>query len=127
MAEVQRLRKLLNVSCSGSNDSIDAHTNRGVQSNKVLKNNFTGVTSNKKERPVKQNQNISNVQRTLIGEEGNRQKAQRKTLETRATKGFQSIVDNLRGDPGVKRNESIDSSDSKQRKSEIFMNANNGS
>lgn len=80
---------------------------------------MTGVASSNTERSVKQN---LKMQEPLRGDR-DKLKELRKTLETKE-KGFQSIVENLRGDVGVKKNQSTDLRESKQRKSDILMNAN---
>lgn len=97
---------------------MDTHTNGAVQSNIDFKN-MTGVASSNTERSVKQN---LKMQEPLRGDR-DKLKELRKTLETKE-KGFQSIVENLRGDVGVKKNQSTDLRESKQRKSDILMNAN---
>lgn len=97
---------------------MDTHTNGAVQSNIDFKN-MTGVASSNTERSVKQN---LKMQEPLRGDR-DKLKELRKTLETKE-KGFQSIVENLRGDLGVKKNQSTDLRESKQRKSDILMNAN---
>lgn len=107
------------MSCSGCNDSMDTHTNGAVQSNIDFKN-MTGVASSNTERSVEQN---LKMQEPLRGDR-DKLKELRKTLETKEKKGFQSIVENLRGDLGVKKNQSTDLRESKQRKSDILMNAN---
>lgn len=118
LAEVQKLtRKLLNMSCSGCNNSImDTHINKPEQSNVDLENRTGGISSNT-ERPVKEN---LNVQEPLRGDQ-DQLKEQKITLKTKDDKGFQSLVENLRGDLGLKRNQSTEG---KQRKSDMFMNAN---
>lgn len=97
---------------------MDTHTNGAVQSNIDFKN-MTGVASSNTERSVEQN---LKMQEPLRGDR-DKLKELRKTLETKE-KGFQSIVENLRGDVGVKKNQSTDLRESKQRKSDILMNAN---
>lgn len=97
---------------------MDTHTNGAVQSNIDFKN-MTGVASSNTERSVEQN---LKMQEPLRGDR-DKLKELRKTLETKE-KGFQSIVENLRGDLGVKKNQSTDLRESKQRKSDILMNAN---
>lgn len=94
LAEVQRLRKLVNISRFGSNEMLtDAQTNKSSTS--------------------KYNQQVE-VERTLKGETGERSKEQKipkQILETRDNKAFVTLVENLKGDPGMKSN----SSDGKQR------------
>lgn len=95
---------------------MDTHINKPEQSNVDLENRTGGISSNT-ERPVKEN---LNVQEPLRGDQ-DQLKEQKITLKTKDDKGFQSLVENLRGDLGLKRNQSTEG---KQRKSDMFMNAN---
>ncbi|KAJ7372754.1 hypothetical protein OS493_018032 [Desmophyllum pertusum] len=134
LAEVQRLRKLLNMSCFGCNDSTNANTNGSVQSNSSWQGSdsdagerthvTTRLKSNATDRFVVHGLKTSDAERALKGEIGDRRKAQKKPLETGDNnKAYLSIVENLRGDPGVKRNETVNSNDSKQRKSDMLVHA----
>lgn len=134
LAEVQRLRKLLNMSCFGCNDSTNTNTNGSVQSNSSRQGSdsdagerthvTTRLKSNATDRFVVHGLKTSDAERALKGEIGDRRKAQKKPLETGDNnKAYLSIVENLRGDPGVKRNESVNSNDSKQRKSDMLVHA----
>ena len=52
------------------------------------------------------------VEKTLKGETGVRSKEQKRSAQIRDNKAFMTLVENLKGDPGVNSN----SSDTKQRK-----------
>ena len=98
------------MSSFGSNDFTDAHTNKSSRSN----NSQQGPNS----EPGQQTQitarqkRVVGEERTLKGEIGERGKEQKRPAEAGHNKAFVTLVENLKGDPGVNSN----SSDSKQRK-----------
>lgn len=98
------------MSCFGSNDSTDAHTNKSALSN----NSQQGSNSEAGQRTqiTTRLKTVVSVERTFKGEIGDRSKEQKRPAETRDNKAFVTLVENLKGDPG----ENFNSSDSKQRK-----------
>lgn len=109
MAEVQRLRQLLSTSCFRSNDSRDAHTNKSSRSN----NGQQGSNSEAGQQTqfTAQQKTVVDVEKTSEGEIGEKGEERKRPAEI-GNKTFVTLVENLKGDPGVNFN----SSDSKQRK-----------
>ncbi|XP_078347967.1 N-acetylglucosamine-1-phosphotransferase subunit gamma-like [Oculina patagonica] len=124
LAEAQRLRKLLNMSCFGCNETTGATTNKSIElssSRQGLlhdRGEQTQTTTSVPEKSVAGSLKISDLERSLKGETGERRKVEEKQADTGDKKAFKSLVENLRGDPGA----NLNSSDSRQRKSDMMAN-----
>ena len=88
----------------------DAQTNKSSRSNhsQQASNSETGQQT----QITAQQNRVVGMERTLKRETGARSKEQKRPAETEHDKASVSLVENLKGDPGVNSN----SSDSKQRK-----------
>ena len=117
------------MSCFGCNDTTGANINKSIESDSYRRGSLndteerTQTTTRSRtsvaEKSVPGGLEISDVERSLKGETGGRRKAEKEHEGTRDKKAFRSLVENLRGDLGV----NLNSSDSRQRKSDMLLNA----
>lgn len=91
--------------------NTDTQTNKSSRSNHSQQwpNTETGQET---QISAQQKRVLVGVERTVKGETGVRSKEQKSPVETGDNKAFVTLVENLKGDPGVNSN----SSDGKQRK-----------
>ena len=120
LAEVQRLRKQLNISSDskGVQTNVSASLNDSLQ---LSKNDTVELTQSSKSN-ITDKQKISpenTLRATLKGEMGDTRVPKNQAPEDKKrNEAFNSEVNNLRGDPGVLLNRMIKSSDHTERKLE---------